>query len=197
MIEKNPKAHGYLIYILNHLDNVYADKMLTLHTKYADRLLTCQGSQHNHQAWAGGYIDHVLETIRIAITIYWPLRSRTFDFSLSSVLTVLLVHDIEKLFPERIDAEIALGMPRPKAKDRVRYNVLHEEGIWDILTNEEKDALDHIEGEKGYDGLTRKMSPLAAFCHSCDILSARMWYDRPLIEGDIWGQRYATETDKA
>jgi len=29
-----------------------------------------KGSNHNHQTWEGGYLDHVVETMNIAVWLY-------------------------------------------------------------------------------------------------------------------------------
>lgn len=178
--------------MLMAVDESRRNVLLAFHRKYNDRFLECYGSQSNHQAWRGGYTDHVIETMRIASAMYWSLfRFREAGFTLGSVLVVLFLHDIEKLFPQRIQEEVGKGLSRPEAKDRVKFDVLHEECLWSMLDDDEKNALDHIEGEKDYDGETRKMRPLAAFCHACDILSARMWHDRPLANEETLGKRYA------
>jgi hypothetical protein len=47
------------------------------------------------------------------------------------------------------------------------------------FTPEEANALRYIHGEPEaeYNPDTRLMGPLAAFCHSIDTMSARMWHD--------------------
>ncbi|MCA9623710.1 MAG: hypothetical protein KC731_32030 [Myxococcales bacterium] len=35
----------------------------------------------------------------------------------------------------------------------------------------------------------RMMGPLAAFCHMCDVASARLWFDHPMAEGDPGASR--------
>ena len=48
-------------------------------------------------------------------------------------------------------------------------------------------AVFFVEGEGGhYNNRTRGMSPLAAFCHMCDVASARLWHDHPLEREDPW-----------
>lgn len=149
------------------------------------------GSQHNHQAWEGGYIDHIIETMNIARLLYQVMTDkRKLDFKLSDALVVLFLHDIEKSAPARVLTQMSSGYARPKAKDTIRYQLLHEIGIWEHLTPEHKSAIDHVEGEKdSYVNEKRVMSPLAAFCHMCDIASARIWYDRPSGDFEVWGSR--------
>ena len=56
-----------------------------------------QGSTNNHQNWPGGYYDHVREVMNVAIDLYAFLNShRPLPFSLSDLLLVLFLHDIEK-----------------------------------------------------------------------------------------------------
>lgn len=156
-----------------------------------------QGSVHNHQAWIGGYIDHVSEVMNIARLIY-PIMNdrRKLPFTISDVLIVLFLHDIEKTQPDRIQSYVDKNMNRPQAKDRVRFQMFHEKeysDIYNLLTNSQKNAIDYVEGEKEeYHNSNRTMKPLAAFCHICDIISARIWFDNPTIESESWGWREST-----
>ena len=63
-----------------------------------------QGSSSNHQAWEGGYYDHIREVMNIAIALYESLNSlRALTFSLSDALLVLFLHDIEKPWKYKIE----------------------------------------------------------------------------------------------
>ena len=56
-----------------------------------------RGSSNNHQAWEGGYLDHVKETMNVASLMYEHLNNiRPLPFSLSDALLVMFLHDIEK-----------------------------------------------------------------------------------------------------
>ena len=57
------------------------------------------GSSSNHQAWEGGYLDHVAETMNIARWLY-GCSPRNFPFRLSDALVVMFLHDIEKPFKD-------------------------------------------------------------------------------------------------
>ena len=58
---------------------------------------SARGSTHNHQAWPGGYWDHVQEVMNIAIVLYKPLDElRAHRLTLGEALLVLFLHDIEK-----------------------------------------------------------------------------------------------------
>ena len=56
-----------------------------------------QGSTHNHQAWPGGYLDHITEVMNIALILFRALDARRpLPFSISDILLVVFLHDIEK-----------------------------------------------------------------------------------------------------
>lgn len=144
-------------------------------------IYAAKGSQHNHQAWEGGYLQHVADCISIAIGIHhsmfvdmdWPV-----PFRLSSVILVLFLHDIEKPFmQDRMaeDPEMPVWSKVQRMKFRselcIHYNIQ--------LTNEELLALHYIHGEgEDYSTTERKMNELGALCHAADVLSARVWHSR-------------------
>jgi len=146
-----------------------------------------QGSTNNHQAWEGGYLDHVQEVLNIGRVLYDGLGSlRPLTFSLSDALLVLFLHDIEKPWKYRIAADGNLEhIPELRTKDAqhaFRMRKLTEYGI--MLTDEQLNGLMYVEGElDDYTNTRRVMGPLAAFCHLADVTSARIWFDYP---SDPW-----------
>jgi len=69
---------------------------------------TVQGSTHNHQTWPGGYLDHVTDAMNIAVVLYAQLSElRPLPSSLSDLLLVVYLHDLEKWF----DYPAAAGDP--------------------------------------------------------------------------------------
>lgn len=66
---------------------------------YSDFFYPAPGSSANHQAWPGGYLDHLQETFIIAEDFYKVMNQRRkLPFSLEDVKLVLFLHDIEKPF---------------------------------------------------------------------------------------------------
>jgi hypothetical protein len=182
------------------------------------RIVDAPGSSKNHQAWKGGYIDHVVETMNIACQLYWAFErlgrfGKEAPFVVSDALVVLFLHDIEKpwkylpvpnneclcghLFGDhnRINpwsdaaCRHCTGLPRncnmyrplvlKTKEDRraFRDGLIEEYGI--MLCDAQKNALRYVEGvpDSEYTPGERTMGELAAFCHCCDILSARLWHD--------------------
>lgn len=129
------------------------------------------GSSCNHQTWKGGYLDHVTETMNIACWLY-ETSPRKLPFKLEDALVVLFLHDVEKPFKTE-----NMCWPSKEARREFRDIFIQKHQV--SLTDEQQNALRYVEGEyDDYSNTERKMGALAAFCHCCDILSARLWYDK-------------------
>ncbi len=85
---------------------------------------------------------------------------------------VLFLHDLEKPWKEDVDL---------KAKGKRAAFRLAKIAEYDIvLTQEQLNALKYVEGEgNDYRKDKRIMNEMAAFCHLCDVTSARIWYNEP------------------
>jgi len=134
------------------------------------------GSITKHQTWPGGYIHHLEETMNIGVHLYKELNAlRKLPFTLSDVILVLFLHDLEKPFKyvaptkELTTHEDEIQFVAGMAK---KYNI--------ILTSTHVNALNLIHGEdKAYHPTKRVQKPLTAFVHVCDTISARIWFDYP------------------
>ncbi len=144
---------------------------------------TVQGSAHNHQNWSGGYWDHVREVMNLAVVLYHATDLlRKLPFSLSDVLLILFLHDLEKPWKYEAgpDGELRIrkNLDTPDKEHEFKSDRLHRYGV--VLTPEHENAMHYIHGElDDYSIRRRVMGPLAAFCHTCDIFSARIWFDYP------------------
>lgn len=141
------------------------------------------GSTGAHQAWPGGYADHIKEVMNIANTLYVSLGAdRKLPFKIQSALLVLFLHDCEKPFKNASDAELEkFGWitKRPTKSDKLFQQELLSHYKFD-LTSDEMNGLKYVEGEgEDYKHGDRVQGPLAAFCHICDVTSARIWHDYP------------------
>jgi hypothetical protein len=164
------------------------------------------GSTHNHQAWRGGYWHHVTECMNIWLRQYsffkatgrMGLLPPEERFTKSDGLLVLFLHDIEK--PWRCvlaDGNPVVGpdgrfltrpgMERKAARQQYAQDIIREMGV--VLTPNLENALRYVEGirDSDYTPGSRIMLPLAALCHTCDLLSARAFYAFPSEHGDTWG----------
>ncbi len=149
-----------------------------------------RGSTYNHQTWSGGYIDHVTDGMNYACDLYAieASRSRPIPFSLSDVLLIFFLHDLEK--PWRIlvsasgHATNKSGLDTKSAFKMFREEKLREYEI--TLTGAQMNALTYVEGEGAhYLPTERVMNELAGFCHMIDVWSARVRHDYPKVV-DEW-----------
>ncbi len=151
---------------------------------------TVQGSTNNHQNWKGGYIDHIQEIMNIAVVLHHSLSEcRSLPFSLSDALTVVYLHDVEKPWKYELGEDGRLNeipaMREKEAQIQFRFEMLKKYGI--VFTPEQDNAMRYVEGEsKDYSSRHRVAGPLAAFCHLCDVTSARIWFDHPKEQADSW-----------
>ena len=140
-----------------------------------ERFCSSPGSSYNHQIWPGGYIDHIAEVMKIAVSLYEPMKSiHSIEFTLHDALLVLFLHDVEKPFKYLDDMRFS----NKAEKHLFRLKLLEK---WNIKLNDyQMNALKYVEGEnEDYLEYKRVMNPLAAFCHVCDISSARIWFGEP------------------
>lgn len=149
---------------------------------------TTQGSVHNHQAWPGGYKDHIQEIMNIAKVLYETYNAmRPLPFSLSDALLVVFLHDVEKLWKYvRGDDGQMQHVPSMRTKEAEHAFRAAKFAEYEfVLTEDQLNGLKYAEGEiRDYNPRERMMHPLAALCHCADVTSARIWFDHPLATRD-------------
>jgi hypothetical protein len=127
---------------------------------------TAKGSSHNHQNFDGGYYKHISDIMYYANILYKNLQIT--DFLLSDAILILFLHDIEK--------PIKYCSITSENNDTIRKNLIEQFKI--VLNEEHILALKYIHGEgDDYSKTKRIMSPLCAFCHCCDVISARIFFN--------------------
>lgn len=160
--------------MLNRADSDDARRCLKLWSENERRFSLSPGSTHNHQAWPGGYLDHVHDTMMTAVRLYTALP-QPLPFNLNDAVLVLFLHDVEK--PWRY-VEPVENMASKEARRLFRVLTIAQAGI--ALTNAQANALYYVEGEGAdYRSDRRVMNELAAFCHMCDVASARIYHSKP------------------
>jgi len=169
--------------LLQQVEDRNRAQAITLWQDLQAYLSDAAGSTKSHHAWKGGYRDHVQEAMNLAVLLYGPLdQERKLSFTVSSALLVLFLHDCEKPFRHATDEQLS-HFPwitaRPTKSDKGFQERLLAEYKF-VLSDDEQNALKYVEGEnEDYVEGQRRQKPLAAFCHVCDTISARIWYDQP------------------
>lgn len=135
---------------------------------------------NNHQAWDGGFLEHIREIMNLAIRLYPAMKAfHPLPFTLSDTLLVLFLHDLEKPWRFCGEEKVKNRLDKRGHRDPFRKQKMQEYDI--SLTANQENGLDYVEGEieGSYTPHKRTMNELAAFCHMCDIASARLWFNYP------------------
>ena len=168
------------------LQDPRCDIFLKIYDDHKDIFEAAAGSGHNHQAWAGGYADHLAECLRVNEITYEALSQvRPLGFTKSSAAICLFLHDIEKPFrygpaddPRCAPWQARFnGKPYPTWEDAKWEIIDHLQKIYGfVLSDDEVNAIKYTHGE-GSDHRKdmRVARPLAAHVHHCDNTSARVW----------------------
>ncbi len=177
--------------LLERIDSPQRQRCQRLHDDNRPRFESAYGSRANHQAWPGGYIDHITEVMNFMVSFYAFLShfGRPLSFSLSEALTVGYIHDLEKPWRIIVDETGKIrNAPQFVNKDDNRFFRAHLLARYSIdLNDRELNAYRYIEGEgAAYSHQGPVSNPLAAFCHMADVQSARGWPEYPKVDGDGW-----------
>jgi hypothetical protein len=91
-----PKKYPDFLGFLNKIEWENGEKCRKMYADHRKKIETAPGSTLKHQAWLGGYIDHLNEIFILANDLYeyhvcrgWPPA-----FSLSDAILTLFLHDL-------------------------------------------------------------------------------------------------------
>ena len=174
-----------IISYLHQLEEQYQNPCIQLHNFFLEYCADAKWSSHNHQTRSGGYFDHIREILFYAHMLY-PLYNKIqkLPFSLADAYLVLFLHDIEKPIKYTKNKDPQVLQLQGENNDAIRQNILQKFNI--PLEEKHRHALKYIHGEgDDYSSTHRVMSPLGAFCHICDITSARIFFDKIEIKEKI------------
>lgn len=181
-----------LVNLISLIDEPDQTACMHLYKENETLFKTAPGSATKHQAWPGGYYDHITDGMNYLRLDFYALLNATkrpFPFTESSALKVFFCHDLEKLFNKYELNQHGIAV-RKEMQDKqnqhdFKMEVIHRYGI--NLSEEEFIALKYVEGEgKDYDRTKRVMNELGALCSRQDLWSARGTYDYPLATNDPW-----------
>jgi hypothetical protein len=119
------------------LEDPRRDGILQFHEIHRAEIEASWGSKSKHQAWPGGYVDHLAEVFRMAEVMYDSLSQlHPLPFSRDSAVIVLYFHDLEKIW------KYTRGLPDTFDKTKFLFETLAKDyGI--TFTPEEVNARVH------------------------------------------------------
>lgn len=141
--------------------------------QYENIFTKAPGSKVKHQAWEGGYTQHLCQTMALAEFLYEPIKNiGGVDFSLSDAILVLFLHDLEKPF-KYVEGKVFHSDAEKKEFISSQVELFNI-----ILDEKHLNALKYIHGEgEDYSPNVNIQLPLSAYVHICDVTSARIWHD--------------------
>ena len=142
---------------------------------FSPNIHSIPGSKIKHQAWEGGYLDHIIEGMNIIDVLYdLYSRLRGLPFTKSEALFVFFLHDFDKVLrfsnpsTDKGYSEDYLEKVIKLLKDNYNYT----------LNDGEYNGIKYAHGEgHDYSPTERIMQPLATLIHIADVTSARIWFD--------------------
>lgn len=100
-----------IVYIEQHITGERKEKLLKLYNDHADRIATmpASGNENYHNCFIGGYVDHILRVIDIALDIssVWSKHNSVpQDFTTEELVFAALNHDLGKIGTEQAEQYI-------------------------------------------------------------------------------------------
>jgi hypothetical protein len=99
-----------LTYIETYVTGDRKEKLLKLYNDHADRIATmpASGNINYHNCFVGGYVDHVLRVIDIAINMdhFWQSVGATKDWTEEELVFAAMNHDLGKIGTEQAEQYI-------------------------------------------------------------------------------------------
>jgi hypothetical protein len=188
--EKQPPYYD-LHSLLDMIEGSNGEACRQMLADHEEKFLAAAGSSHNHQAWPGGYIDHVTDAMNIGLSVYELYQSmRPLPFTASDVLLIVYLHDLEKPFKYTYDTDGNMQQdsrfPDKASGELFKRNMIAQYGI--VLNDMQDNALEFVEGirDPKYQRSRRVMGELAVVCHIADLTSARLWFNNPSSNDDPW-----------
>lgn len=167
----------YLLNLIDTLEDQNQRQLKKLYQDIIEEMPNAMWSSNNKHQWREWwYYDHIADILKFGKILYDNLNAyRKLPFSFDDIAVVILIHDIEKPYKYTWDKEKYKELLMLNDHS-IRDNILETYNI--TLSATQQNGADYIHGEwHEYSKTERIMWPLAAFCHSIDVISARIYFN--------------------
>jgi len=100
----------FLSYIDTYISSPRKEQLKELYETHAERimLMPASGTDHYHNAWPGGYVDHVMRVIDAALKVkqLWESFGATINYTEEELVFAALNHDLGKIGTEEAEQYI-------------------------------------------------------------------------------------------
>ena len=176
------------------------DPIIDAYVQNAKKIARTPGARKKHQAWEGGYLDHVVYSTNYGIKLHNLNLEFGFkpDHNEGDIALVMLLHDFGKIVRYKRVEDCWDYVKNP---DKAEHDFL-DKSIKDYgfqLNDIQKNALEFVHGEGSkYTPNGRLMLSLATICHQADVWNARYSPNNPLPHGQehwLGAYRHSEKTD--
>lgn len=100
----------FLGYIDQYITGERKEQLIKLYTDHQERimLMPASGTEHYHNCWPGGYVDHVIRVVEAALKFYdlWDSFGATVNYTKEELVFAAINHDLGKIGTEEIEQYI-------------------------------------------------------------------------------------------
>ena len=97
----------FLSYIDKYITEPRTTQLKKLYTDHAERIMImpAAGTDHHHNAWPGGYVDHVMRVIDCALELktLWIKMGAAINYTEEELVFAAINHDLGKMGTEEAE----------------------------------------------------------------------------------------------
>ena len=195
----------FISYINTYISSPRKENLLEFYSKYQDRIMMMPAAHKKeyHNAFPGGYVDHVNRVIECAIDLHhvWEKHGTdTSTYTLEELVFSALNHDLGKMGDEQNEAYIPQTDQWRKDKlgedykfnDRLEYMSVPDRGLHLLMSHGIQFSKNEMLAIKLHDGLydeankpylltwmpeTKPRTSLIYIIHQADLMAARIEFE--------------------
>ena len=202
--------------ITDHITGDRKDKLLEFYKKYEDRitLMPAAHKKEYHNAFPGGYVDHVLRVVQSALKlnkVWADMGVDTSTYTVEELVFSALNHDLGKMGDEQNESYIPQTDQWRKEKlgedykfnDRLEFMSVPDRGLHLLMSHGITFSRNEMLTIKLHDGLyddankpylmswspeTKPRTALVFIVHQADLMAARIEFEQvwmPKFKGEV------------
>ena len=206
----------FLSIIDEHISEPRCSELKAFYEQYAERIMLMPASHKKeyHNAFPGGYVDHVLRVVQCALKVnkVWvEMGVDTSTYTIEELVFAALNHDLGKIGDEKNESYIPQTDQWRKEKlgedykfnDRLEYMSVPDRGLHLLMSHGVTFSRNEMLAIKLHDGLyddankpylmswspeTKPRTALVFIVHQADLMAARIEFEQvwmPKLKGEV------------
>jgi len=206
----------FLSIIDEHISEPRSSELKAFYEKYAERIMLMPASHKKeyHNAFPGGYVDHVLRVVQCALKlnkVWVEMGVDTSTYTVEELVFASLNHDLGKMGDEQNESYIPQTDQWRKEKlgedykfnDRLEYMSVPDRGLHLLMSHGITFSRNEMLAIKLHDGLyddankpylmswspeTKPRTALVFIVHQADLMAARIEFEQvwmPKLKGEV------------